>query len=82
MNQSKPGFLNSSLYGSVLNLAADLFPLCDIDCVHRAGADAAGLVLEKQRAGHELWVLVISVQDGDGDVGAGVEALSSAHFLR
>lgn len=63
-------------------LATDLLPLCDIDCVHWAGADVTGLILEKQRAGQELWVLVISIQDGDGDVGAGVEVLSSAHFLR
>lgn len=63
-------------------VAADLFPLCHIDRVHGAGADAAGLILEKQHAGQELWVLVISIQDGDGDVGAGIEMLSSAHFLR
>lgn len=60
----------------------DLFPLCDIDCVHRAGADATGLILKKQRAGQELWVLVISIQDADGDGGAGVEVLCSVHFLR
>lgn len=63
-------------------LVTDIFPLCHIDCVHRAGADATGLILEKQHAGQELWVLVISIQDGDGDVCAGVEALHSAHFLR
>lgn len=63
-------------------LTTDLFPLCDIDCVHRAGADAAGLILEKERTGQELWVLVISIQDSDSDVGAGIEALSCAHLLK
>lgn len=64
------------------SLATDLLPLSDIDCVHRAGADVTGLVSEKQRARQELWVMVISVQDGDVDAGAGVEVLCSAHFLR
>lgn len=63
-------------------LATNLLPLRDIDCIHWAGADATGPILEKQRAGLELWVLVISIQDGNGDVGAGVEVLSSVHFLR
>lgn len=63
-------------------LATDLFPFCDVDCVHGAGADATDIILEKKDAGQELWILVISIHDGDGDVGAGVEALSGAHFLR
>ena len=63
-------------------LATDLLPFCDVDCVQGTGADATNLILKKQDAGQELWVLVISIQDGDGDIGAGVEALSSVHFLR
>ncbi len=62
--------------------ATHLFSLCNIDCVLRAGADVAGVILEKQCAGQELWVLVISIQDSDGDVGAGIEVLSSVHFLK
>lgn len=62
--------------------STDLIPLCNIDCVHRAGANTTGLILEKQNAWQEMWVLVVSIQDGDGDVGAGTEVLCSAHFLR
>lgn len=36
---------------AVGHLAADLFPLCDVDCVHRAGADMTGLILKKQHTG-------------------------------
>lgn len=70
------------IYALKESLSTDLVPLCDIDCVHRAGADGAGLILEKQHAGQELWVLVISIQDVDGDDGAGIEMLSCGHFLR
>lgn len=62
-------------------MVADLFALCHIDRVHGAGADPARLVLEKQNARLELGVLVISIQDWDGDVGAGVKMLCSVHFL-
>lgn len=63
-------------------LAADLFPLCDIDCILRASADGTSVILEKQHAGQELWVLVISIQDGDVDVCTGIEVLLCVHFLR
>lgn len=63
-------------------LAPDLFPLSDVDRVHRAGADLISLLLEKPRAGQELWVLVISILDSDGDTGADIVVLSSVHFLK
>lgn len=63
------------------SLAPDLFPLCDVHGVHGAGADPIGL-LEKPYAGQELWVLVISILDSDGDVYAGIVVLSSVHFLK
>lgn len=65
----------------LVNVTADLRPLGDVDRVHRAGADTAGVVLKEQHAGQELWVLVISVQDCDGQGGAGVKVLSRVHFL-
>lgn len=58
-----------------------LFPLSNIDHIHGTGAYLTGLILEKQNARHELWVLVISIKDGDGDVDAGIVVLSSVHFL-
>lgn len=63
-------------------LAPDLFPLSDVDRVHRAGADLISLLLEKPCAGQELWVLVISILDSDGDTGADIVVLSSVHFLK
>lgn len=62
-------------------LAPHLFPLSDVDRVHRAGADLISL-LEKPRAGQELWVLVISILDSDGGTGADIVVLSSVHFLK
>lgn len=59
----------------------DLFPLRHIDGVHRAGADLTFLVLEKQHAGLKLRVLIVPVQDVDGDADAGVVVLSCVHFL-
>lgn len=61
--------------------AADLFSLRDVDRVHRTGADLAALILKEQHAGQELGVLVVSIQDSDGETGAGVEVLRRVHLL-
>ena len=60
---------------------SDLLALGHIDGVHWADADAVEGVLEEERAGQELGVLVVPVHHGDGDRGAGVEALGRAHLL-
>lgn len=41
----------------------------------------AGLILKEKHTGQELRVLVISIQDCDGEIGAGVVALCCVHLL-
>lgn len=38
-------------------------------------------IVKEQHTGQELGVLVISIQDNDGEIGAGVIVLYRVHFL-
>lgn len=64
------------------NSTTHLICLCDVDRVNRIGTDGMISIFINRRTGQKLWVLIITVQNIDGNGGCCAVFFFRIHFLK